>query len=53
MTLNAVFVPLNTNPCLLYLLNNLRTTIGIEYVDETLEIGDKPALVGKHLYIKI
>ena len=45
MTLKAGFKQCNTDPCLLYILNGLGTVIVIFYVDDTLEIGDKPVFM--------
>ena len=47
MTLKAGFKKFKTGPCLLYILNELGTIIVIVYVDNTLEIGDKPAFMNK------
>ena len=44
-TLKAGFKQWETDPCLLYMLNEIGTLIAIVYVDETLTIRDKPELV--------
>ena len=38
--------PANDDNCLLYRVNELGNSIVVVYVYETLEIGDKPALMG-------
>ena len=43
MTPKAGFKQCKTGPCLLYIVN--RTAIVTVYGDDTLEIGDKPALM--------
>ena len=45
MTQKAVFKQCNTDPCILYIVNELGTAIFIIYVDDTLEIGVKPVLI--------
>ena len=45
MTQKAVFKQCNTDPCILYRVNELRTAIFIVYIDDTLEIGVRPALI--------
>ena len=45
MALKAGFKKCNTGPCLLYRVNELGTIIFIIYVDGTLEIGYKLALM--------
>ena len=52
MTLKTVFKKYKTNSCLLYQVNELNTVIVIVYVDETLAIWDKPALMDKIECIK-
>ena len=43
MTQKAGFKHCRTDTCILYRVNKLGTAIVILYVDEKLEIGDKPA----------
>ena len=45
MTLKIGFKQCKTDPCLLYKVNELRTEIVIVYVDDTLTIRDKTALM--------
>ena len=45
MTLLARFNQCKTYPCLLYIIYYLNTVILIVYVDDTLEIWNKPALM--------
>ena len=45
ITLKVWFKQYKTDPCLLYIVNELRTAIVILYVDDTLEIGYKPSLM--------
>ena len=47
MTLKVIFNQYKTDPCFLYRVNELGTAILIIYVDETLTIRDKPALMNK------
>ena len=47
MTLKVVFKKLNTDPCTLYRLNELGAVTSILYVDNTLTIKDKPALINR------
>ena len=51
-TLKAGLKQFNNDTCLLYRLNELRTVIVIVYVDNTLEIGEKTALMNKIKRVK-
>ena len=45
MKLKAGFKKFKTDPCLLYRVCELKTVTVIVYIDGTLAIGDKPALM--------
>ena len=52
MTLTEGFKKCETDCCLLYRVNELRTVIVIIYVDKTLSVGDKPELMDTIICIK-
>ena len=52
MTFKAVFNQRTTYYCSLYIVNDLGTVIITVYINDTMEIGDKPELINKIECIK-